>query len=403
MQLYKLSSRQVAAQHGHDRVASCPSRCRRQRQRHAHQHVDRRRRARTPSTTRRARTACRRSAGTSSNRILASATDICLILNSRRQLLPPARPALRGAEPDQGLGDRPRLDGRASRSATSAPARIEVRSIAPDVNPYLRDLHAASRPGSRARSADADDTDEAPHALPAGQHHDAIRLFKARASSRRACWAPRCTRSSPSSSVSAERCPRRSGTRDQGRRDPVPPRGHQPVPLEPVLTCRECGGRAREPAPPDWRGCSSRCLEISARPAEARGVWAKTTGQSASSWSAWAPTAAARHCERRDRASHLSRSHRRARSVAPRAWSREGPADASTSRSSGSVSSPGVPGARLRPARGARRSTIESADVATGINLGAPTPRHEVLWRGRRLPRPATERAGAPPSGVPDH
>ena len=40
---------------------------------------------------------------------------------------------------------------------------------------------------------------------------------------------------------------------------------------------------------------------------------------------------------------------------------------------------------------------IESGHVDTSASV-APAPRHEVLWRGRRLPRPA-EPSGAPPSG----
>ena len=54
MQLYKLLCRQVAAQHGHDRLLPAQAGHRRQRQRHAHQHVARRKTARTCSTTRRA-------------------------------------------------------------------------------------------------------------------------------------------------------------------------------------------------------------------------------------------------------------------------------------------------------------------------------------------------------------
>ena len=54
-----------------------------------------------------------------------------------RQRLSPARSALRGAERDQvASADRPRRDG-AHPDRQPRSARIEVRSIAPDANPYM--------------------------------------------------------------------------------------------------------------------------------------------------------------------------------------------------------------------------------------------------------------------------
>ena len=86
-----------------------------------------------------------------------------------RQLVPPPRPALRGAEPDQGLGQGPRLDDphpdrqRAHRAHRGALDRARRE-------PVPRDLHAVqdrSRgPARRLRGRGQ----EAPHALPAGQH-----------------------------------------------------------------------------------------------------------------------------------------------------------------------------------------------------------------------------------------
>ena len=45
------------------------------------------------------------------DRILTHALDLCLIINPSVNCLPAARPALRGAQPDQGLGHRSRLHG----------------------------------------------------------------------------------------------------------------------------------------------------------------------------------------------------------------------------------------------------------------------------------------------------
>ena len=68
--------------------------------------------------------------------ILTHGNDICLLLNSSVNAYPPARPALRGAEPDQGIGSRSRLDGAHSDRQPKS-MRVEVRSVAPDANPYM--------------------------------------------------------------------------------------------------------------------------------------------------------------------------------------------------------------------------------------------------------------------------
>jgi glutamine synthetase len=126
-----------------------------------------------------------------------------------RERVPPPRPALRGAEPDQGLGRRPRRDG-AHPDRQRASARVEVRSVAPDANPYMAVhlLRRARRPQDRRTGDEAQRTRFLPDNI-----YDAIRLFKGSEFSR-SCSARTSTRSSPtSSSRQAERCPKALGSR----------------------------------------------------------------------------------------------------------------------------------------------------------------------------------------------
>ena len=111
-------------------------------------------------------------------RILTNAHDICLMLELERERVPPARSALRGAEPDQGLGDRSRLDGphsarqrearRASRCARSRPTPTRTwRST------------RSSAPGSRGRRRTQDEAKRTRTRFLPDNIYDAIRLFKA--------------------------------------------------------------------------------------------------------------------------------------------------------------------------------------------------------------------------------
>ena len=148
IQLYKLICRQVATKMG--MTASLPAQAgrRRQRQRHAHQRLDQPRRQEPllgSEGRRKAQQAwlgLRRSHSHPRQRHLPAA-------ELQRQRLPPPRSALRGAEPDQGLGRRSRLDGSHPHRQRKS-MRVEVRSVAPDANPYLV-LTPSSRPVSRAR------------------------------------------------------------------------------------------------------------------------------------------------------------------------------------------------------------------------------------------------------------
>ena len=168
VQLYKLIARQVAAQmdltacflpkpvagvNGNGCTPTCRSR----------------RRARTSSTTRRARTGSSSFAWNFINRILANANDICLILNSSVNSYRRLDPHFEAPEPDQGLGQRPRLDGAhpdrqrahgAHRGALDRPGRQPVPGDLLAVQDRAR---GAGRRGRQRRQALA-------HALPARQH-----------------------------------------------------------------------------------------------------------------------------------------------------------------------------------------------------------------------------------------
>ena len=88
---------------------------------------------------------------------------------SQRQRLSPAGSALRGAQPDQGVGDRPRLDGPDSAGQREVGARRGALDRA-GRQPVPGDLHhvpdrlrRADRKGQRRKAA-------GPHPVPAGQH-----------------------------------------------------------------------------------------------------------------------------------------------------------------------------------------------------------------------------------------
>ena len=132
-------------------------------------------------------------AGTSSTASWPTRNDICLMLNSERQRLPPARPALRGAEPDQGLGDRPRLDG--AHPARQREARRASRCARSRRTP-TRTWRSTrcSAPASKGRSSEEDDDGKRhAHALPARQHLRRDPPLQGQPLRRRSCSARRCT------------------------------------------------------------------------------------------------------------------------------------------------------------------------------------------------------------------
>ncbi len=145
-------------------------------------------------------------------RILASAPDLCLILNSSvnayRRLDPhfeapnqiEASPINRGAMIRIPLGN-------------EASARIEVRSVAPDANPYLAiyTLLRAGLEGPEPPAADADGKRRRTRFLP-DNIYDAMRIFKASEFASKVLGEEVHTRFAELKLASAERCPKALGS-----------------------------------------------------------------------------------------------------------------------------------------------------------------------------------------------
>ena len=156
VQLYKLLCRQVAAQHGHDRVLPAQAGHRRQRQRHAHQHVARPKGGKNLFYDKKGQDGLSELGWDFIDRILDQRQRHLPGPQLERQLLPPARPALRGAEPDQGLGRSTAARWSASRSATRS-RRASRCARSPRTPTRTGDLHApAHRPRGPARRARSD-------------------------------------------------------------------------------------------------------------------------------------------------------------------------------------------------------------------------------------------------------
>ena len=150
----------------------------------------------------------------------------------QRQRLSPARSALRGAEPDQGLGRRSRLDGphpdrqRAQLArrgslgrAGREPYMVLLRVFKTGLDGEIGRSKTCARPSATCptTSTPRSRTSEGPQWTTKLLGED----VKARyAELKQAC---------------ADRCPRLLGTFVKAPRSAVPPRGLQPVPLEPVL------------------------------------------------------------------------------------------------------------------------------------------------------------------------
>ena len=144
-------------------------------------------------------------------RVLASATDICLIMNSSvnsyRRLDPhfeapnqiKASPINRGAMVRIPLGN--------ERSA-----RIEVRSIAPDANPYMA-LYAVLRTGLEGPKSEESDSDKRARTrfLP-DNIYDALKAFKASRHVAGLLGEPIQDKYADLKLASAERCPKALGT-----------------------------------------------------------------------------------------------------------------------------------------------------------------------------------------------
>ena len=224
------------AEHGPDRVLPAQAGHRRQRQRHAHQHVARRGRARTCSATRRARTALsavrlglhrphpgQRDRHLPGAQRRASTRTAGSTRTSRRRTRSRPRPstAARWSASRSATSAR-----RASRSARSRPTRTRTWRIYTLLRTGLEGPRLGRERGDEAQ----------PHALPA-RTTSTTRC----ASSRRSKFAADLLGEDvqrPYAELKqavGRALPQAAGHAHQDRRGPVPPRGHEPVPLEHVL------------------------------------------------------------------------------------------------------------------------------------------------------------------------
>jgi glutamine synthetase len=146
------------------------------------------------------------------NRILANANDICLALNSSvnsyRRLDPhyEAPNQIKVSPSDRGSMVRIPIGNENS-------ARIEVRSIAPDANPYLA-IYTLLRTGLEGPLPDDDNDGKRPRTrfLP-DNIYDAIRLFKASKFSQELLGSSVHEKYAELKLASAERCPKALGSR----------------------------------------------------------------------------------------------------------------------------------------------------------------------------------------------
>ncbi len=131
----------------------------------------------------------------------------------QRERLPPARPALRGAEPDQGVGDQPRRDGphparqREVRAHRGAIDRARLESVP-------RDLRAAAhRPrGAAARRRPTAEIRRSRTRFLPDNIYDAIRLFKSSRFAMELLGEDVHSKFAEVKQIQADRCPKALGS-----------------------------------------------------------------------------------------------------------------------------------------------------------------------------------------------
>ena len=144
-------------------------------------------------------------------RILESADDLCLILNSSvnayRRLDPhyEAPNQIKASAVDRGAMVRIPLGNERS-------ARVEVRSIAPDSNPYMA-LYALLRTGLEGPAPTEDDTKRPRTRFLPDNIYDAIRLFKSSRFSAEVLGEGVRDKFAELKTMQAERCPKALGSR----------------------------------------------------------------------------------------------------------------------------------------------------------------------------------------------
>ncbi len=196
----------------HDRQLPAEAGHRRQRQRHAHELVHRQGRQEPVLRREGPGPARRRSGWQFIDRVLASGQEICLLfnpsVNAYRRLDPhyEAPNQIKASAVNRGAMVRIPIGNEKS-------ARIEIRSIAPDANPYLA-LYAALRTGSKGPLGDEDaEARRARTKFLPDNIYDAIRLFKGSKFMADLLGAEVHDRYIGVKTAQADRCPRALGSR----------------------------------------------------------------------------------------------------------------------------------------------------------------------------------------------
>ncbi|MBP1642846.1 MAG: glnA [Acidobacteria bacterium] len=210
VQLYKLVARQTAAQMG---LTACflPKPVAGVNGNGMHTNISLSRRGKNAFHDRKGQDGLSAEAWSFVHRILANANDICLILNSSvnsyRRLDPhfEAPNQIKVSPSDRGSMIRIPIGNEKS-------ARIEVRSIAPDANPYLA-IYALLRAGVSGPLAEEDNEKRPRTRFLPDNIYDAIRLFKSSKLAQEILGAEVHEKFAELKLAQAERCPKALGAR----------------------------------------------------------------------------------------------------------------------------------------------------------------------------------------------
>ena len=210
VQLYKLVARQTAAQMG---LTACflPKPVAGVNGNGMHTNISLSRRGKNAFHDRKGQDGLSAEAWSFVHRILANANDICLILNSSvnsyRRLDPhfEAPNQIKVSPSDRGSMIRIPIGNEKS-------ARIEVRSIAPDANPYLA-IYALLRAGVSGPLAEEDNEKRPRTRFLPDNIYDAIRLFKSSKLAQEILGAEVHEKFAELKLAQAERCPKSLGAR----------------------------------------------------------------------------------------------------------------------------------------------------------------------------------------------
>ena len=172
------------------------------------------------------------------DRILTSALGSLPDPEPERQRLSTARSTLRGAEPDQGVGDRPRRDGAyPDRQRALGPDRGALdRARCQPVHGAL--LAAPHRARGAGRSKDNGENGAIGPILP-DNIYDAIRLCKGSKFTAELLGAEVHERFAELKRDPGRPLPQAARRPHQAGRDPVPPRGDEPVSVVAILASSE--------------------------------------------------------------------------------------------------------------------------------------------------------------------